>query len=80
MMCGCTSKQEKCHFFYSYFVIFSGFWVVFFKKKIDECIFFPLMEKSFPRRTYSPMPSFPGCLEIGRESFFSGLAFWSLLF
>jgi len=49
-------------FFYSYFVIFSGFWVLFFKKKIDECIFFPFMEKSFPRRIYFPMAFFPGCL------------------
>jgi hypothetical protein len=44
------------------------------QKKIDERIFFPFMEKSFPRRIYFPMPFPPGCLDVGGESFFSGLA------
>ncbi len=38
------------------------FWILgsIFQKKIDECNFFPFMEKSFPGRIYFPMAFSPG--------------------
>ena len=56
-------------FIFFYFVIFPAFGALFCKKSIDESIFFPFMEKSFPREIYFPMPFPPSCLDAGEESF-----------
>jgi hypothetical protein len=52
MMCGYTCSAREMPFFLLLFRHF--FWILgaIFQKKIDECIFFPFMEKSFPRRIF----------------------------
>jgi hypothetical protein len=62
-------------FIFFYFVIFPAFEALFCKKRMDESIFFhKRKEKGFPKRIYFPMPFPPSCLDVGGESFFSGLA------
>jgi hypothetical protein len=63
MMCGYICFAREMPFFLLFFRHF--FWILgaIFQKKIDECIFLPFMEKSFPRRIYFPMAFSPGCLE-----------------
>jgi len=48
-------KAREIPFYLLLFCQFSRVLGAIFPKKIDECIFFPFMEKSFPRRIYFPI-------------------------